>query len=82
MMMSNDAYEDMLWMEQIRAQRMRNRMMQMQWAQMGYGPHVRVIDRYDTYVEPYFGGRRTVYTRQYIQQRQPIRCHKRICRHS
>lgn len=79
MMMDDYAYEDMVWMEHIRAQRLRDRMMRMQMAQMGYPRYIHVIDRYDTYVEPYFGRRHTVYTRQYVQHRQAVRCYRHRC---
>lgn len=80
MMMNDYAYEDMLWMEQIRAQRMHDRLLRMQMAQMAYPRHIHVIDRYDTYVEPYYGRRHTIYTREYVQHRHPIRhCHRRVC---
>jgi hypothetical protein len=82
-MMDDYGYEDRLLMQQLRARRMQNRMMRMQLAQMGYPRYVRVIEpMYSNYYsyneEPYFVRTRTVYTNQYVRQRQ-THCHKRVC---
>ena len=82
-MLNDYSYNDMLLMEQLRARRMQNRMIRMQMAQMGYPRYVQVIEpMYRNYYheQPYFVQTRTVYTKQYVRQRQ-INCHKRACAH-
>lgn len=76
-MMNDYGYEDMLWMQQLQARRMENRLMRMQMAQMRYSQPM--YRRYYTYSEPYFVRTRTVYTRQYVRHPKQPHCHKRAC---
>ena len=76
-MMNDYDYEDMLWMQQLQARRMQNRLMRMQMAQMGYAQPM--YRGYYSYSEPYFVRTRTVYTQQYVRHPKQPRCHKRAC---